>query len=208
MTIISFDGLNRSGKGTQIFLLNQKLNKDYPIEIIRGDGSREGIGNPKYYDPPSEWWVDWQRNKEKSIGDWNQAYLKLKYENLNRISELPPETIFLMDRCYISRWFTVRQSHPDTILSEVYSKAEIIPHLYIILNPSKKTLLERCDLDDSEKRTFRKGVIENHYPLWGDVIRDAKKYLGDEMDILPSEDLFKTEREIENIVSHLIHEKK
>jgi len=205
MNIISFDGLNRSGKGTQISLLRKGLEKKYNVGVIRGDGSREGMGNNDYHDLISEWWVNWQKNQHKSSSDWDDAYKRLSYENDVYINGLSSDTVVLMDRCYLSRWFTVRQYNDDLPLSKVHDESLIIPNLYIILNPSKQSLMKRCSMDNSPKKYFRQGIIENWYSLWEDVVKEAEIFLGEKLHLLPGEDLNETRVSIENIVGELLN---
>ena len=57
VTIFSVDGLNSTGKTTQLQYLKQQLAADgVPTAIRRGDGARRGLGLMEA-DPPSDWWI-------------------------------------------------------------------------------------------------------------------------------------------------------
>lgn len=183
--IISFDGLNRSGKGTQLNLTKKYLeNRIQNVRVVRGDGSREGIGNPQYFDPPSIWWKKWQNNKEKTTVDWDNAYSVLNKENeeeLKKFSHFFDNGFFLMDRCYISRWFVERQRDKNTKIEDIIKNTQIIPDKYFILDAPKEELLSRQNDDNPNKAQFRREIIEQWYDLWQDTINRAQEKLKDKI---------------------------
>ncbi len=200
--IIGFDGLHRSGKVTQIKLLQNYLNKrNNPNIVIRGDGMRPGDGS-KFYDVPSKWWrknFDYFLQKPKSLEE-NIYKLNLKYQRLNREAKLVRDSILpkkvsksksklgtiIMDRTFVSRYFTMKQYVPDISLKSALDvknpkndkKVEIIiPDKTFILEGSKKLLLQR--LEDSEKNKaklkFKKKILHDHYDLFNSVVKEMKK---------------------------------
>ena len=180
--IVSFDGLNRAGKGTQLKLLRRHLEDlMYDVIIVRGDGSREGVNNSKYFDPPSVWWRKWQENKEKTIQDWDDAYLVLNKEVEDELETFRHKCcsgFFLMDRCYISRWFVERQRNKSTSLEDVISRTQVFPNIYIILDVPKKILLSRQNDDNPKKTEFRRQIVEQFYDLWQDTTNKVEDKLG------------------------------
>lgn len=185
INVISFDGLNRSGKGTQLNLTRKYLeNSMQNVIVVRGDGSREGIDNPEYYDPPSMWWKRWQSNKKKSIQDWDNAYLVLNKEVEDELANFRHKFdtgFFLMDRCYISRWFVERQRDKKTQFEDVVARTQVFPTKYFILDAPKEVLLSRQSDDNPKKAKFRKKIIEQWYDLWQDTINRAQDKIGDSM---------------------------
>ncbi len=179
--IISFDGLNRSGKGTQIKLLRDYLDsRNILVEVLRGDGSRPGIDSRDFYDPHSNWWINWQAKCNKTVNDWNIAYHILSEENDRRYKEFSIENqkrTLLMDRSYISRYFMLKQQGIKISLEEVVDGIYIIPEHYFVLEVSKETLLERASEDNLDKTEFRRDVIRKWYDLWTEVVYDAQEFL-------------------------------
>ena len=169
--VISFDGLNRSGKGTQLELLKQFLkNEKKPVQVVRGDGSREGINNINYSDPQSAWWVRWQTKKDKTSNDWDNAYTVLSKEiedEFHRFNypEQNKNSFFLMDRCYISRWFVQRQRDKTVQFEKIVEDNQIFPNKYFILDVPKEILLSRQSYDNPKKAKFRQGIVNKWFDL-------------------------------------------
>ena len=185
INVISFDGLNRSGKGTQLSLTHKHLKDNLEnVIIIRGDGSREGINNPEYFDPISIWWQRWQKNKNKSNQDWDNAYLVLNKEvedELYNFRQRYDNGFFLMDRCYISRWFVKRQRDKNTPFDDIINRTQVFPNKYFVLDAPKEILLSRQNDDNPQKATFRRRIIEQWYDLWQDTLERVQDRLGSNM---------------------------
>lgn len=183
--VISFDSLNRGGKGTQLNLLRKYLEDNMQnVIVVRGDGSREGIDNPEYNDPPSMWWKRWQSNKQKSAQDWDNAYLVLNKEvedELGNFRHKYDNGFFLMDRCYISRWFVERQRDKDTPFEDVVDRTQVFPNKYFVLDAPKEILLSRQSDDNPKKAQFRRQIVEQWYDLWQDTLDRVQEKLGDSM---------------------------
>ena len=183
--IISFDGLNRSGKGTQIRLLRDYLeNRITPVEVLRGDGSRPGVGLRNFYDPTSNWWVNWQANSNKTVNDWNVAYQVLSEENNRRYKEFSHGNqggTILMDRSYISRYFMLKQQGLRISLEEIANSTELMPDNYFVLEVPKEALLERASEDDISKTEFRRDIVRRWYNLWEEVVYDAQDFLKEKL---------------------------
>lgn len=181
--IISFEGLNRSGKRTQIYLLrNYFKSANHPVEVLRGDGSRPGIDSSGFYDPQSKWWKDWQCNQNKSSDDWNLAYEVLSSENNSRLNDFfqdNPEGTIIMDRSYISRYFMLMQQGVNISLEDVARDTQVIPDLYFFLEVPKEILLERVSDDNPSKTEFRREIVKKWYNLWDEVVGTAQEFLKD-----------------------------
>lgn len=172
--VVSFDGLNRSGKGTQLRLLREYLGSSMvPALVVRGDGSREGIGNLSYFDPPSKWWRNWQANQNKTINDWDRAYERLKtevQERYDRFSNENASGYFLMDRCYVSRWFVKRQAVPDFPIEDIIRENPVFPDKYFFMDAPQEVLLSRQSDDNPTKAEFRREIVSKWYHLWQDTL--------------------------------------
>lgn len=183
--IVSFEGLNRSGKGTQIKMLRNNLETVcQPVEVLRGDGSRPGIGSRSFYDPKSQWWMDWQDHKDKKGSDWNLAYQVLTEENNLRCGEFyseNPNGVILMDRSYISRYFMLRQQGVETSLEVVAKDTKLRPETHFVLEVPKSVLLERVSDDHTDKNGFRREIILKWYCLWTNVVNEAHEFLKDNL---------------------------
>lgn len=186
--IISFDGLHRSGKGIQIGLLCDHLKRrNILYEILRGDISRPGVGSETCYDPVSSWWQEWIIKKNKKIDDWNMAYERLVLENECRcyeFSKINPTGVVVIDRSYLSRWFTSRRFLRETSFEEVFNSTTLHPHQYNILEVPKDTLLSRCNEDKGGNKEFRNQIIKNYYDLWEETIDMAKNKLGKQITMI------------------------
>lgn len=185
INVFSFDGLNRSGKGTQLSLTRKHLKDNLEnVIIIRGDGSREGINNFEYFDPISHWWQRWQKNKNKINQDWDNAYLVLNKEiedELYNFRQRYDNGFFLMDRCYISRWFVERQRDKNTPFNDIINRTQVFPNTYFVLDAPKEILLSRQSDDNPKKAQFRKQIIEQWYDLWQDTLDRVQDRLGSSM---------------------------
>ena len=183
--IISLDGLNRSGKGTQLSMLKKNLESEaFSVKTIRGDGSREGVGNPEYHDPYSPWWKRWQDNKQKTPQDWDNAYLVLNKELEEEVSHFGQANkagFILLDRCYISRWFVERQREGSIPFEDVIDRTYVFPHKYFILEAPKDVLLSRQNDDNPKKAKFRRQIVNQWYDLWVDTINKVEERFNDKM---------------------------
>ncbi|MBT4804841.1 hypothetical protein HON71_01585 [Candidatus Woesearchaeota archaeon] len=200
--IISFDGLNRSGKGTQISKMKEHLESlSVPVGVLRGDGSRPGKGLDNFTDPSSDWWKIWQANNNKNYQDWNLAYQVLSNENEDKYASFistNPEGVLLMDRCYLSRWFMLRQQDKDTKFEDAFLSTNLHPEQYFVIDVPKDVLLERVSDDDYTKTEFRRENVRRGYDLWQDTINRAEDYLKEKMIRL---DGTKSPDKLHNIIS-------
>ena len=192
---IGFEGPNRSGKGTQIELFSNQLEKmDIPYLVVRGDGSRPNQGEHKG-DPISEWWsktMPLLKNPENKDSDlWNDSSARLARELvvfrdrvLPNIAEQnnKPVAVLLVDRTLLSRTMVPRSQGETDIPNNLYPKdskidvGKICPDLIFNIIVDKETLLSRLDENDP-KYEFRKKLILEKY----DWYLDAHKYIPNEL---------------------------
>lgn len=103
--IIGFDGIHRSGKGTQIGRLETGFSEnDITSLTVRGDGSRDGKGDTPG-DPHSEYWQErssYLRTKDATPDDWHASAYEIAHELHDRATSDQHEVI-LADRSLISR---------------------------------------------------------------------------------------------------------
>ena len=174
LLIVSFDGLNRAGKGTQIKLLREHFeSEDYLVEVLRGDGSRPGQDSSDFYDPISNFWQQWQKIKDKSLADWDYAADILASENYLRCIEVSAETkkrdqkgIVLLDRSHISRWYMLRKQNSFLPLESSLKEPTVHPDLYFVLDVPKEVLLTRDSEGNPKKAEFRRKVVLTSYDHW------------------------------------------
>lgn len=174
LLIVSFDGLNRAGKGTQIKLLGEHFkSKDYLVEVLRGDGSRPGLDSSGFYDPVSIFWQQWQKMEKKSLDDWTHAANVLLYENYLRCIEVSAKAkkkdqkgIVLLDRSHLSRWYMLRKQNSFLPFESCLKELTVHPNVYFVLDVPKEVLLTRNSDDNSEKAEFRRKVILTSYDHW------------------------------------------
>lgn len=193
MRTIGFDGLNSSGKGTQIKLLKKYFDsREISHLTLRGDGLRGGNGL-RDYDLSSSWWLENASFLlDKSLEA--QEKLNLQYQRLAREYEVfqkkGNQEVILLDRSFPSRYFTMQQFFPGISLQDSLKSYNpktgelikpIIPDQTIILDVSKKTLLDRINEKEKfnpERRKIVKGIIENNYSLFKKTIDDVSKLPG------------------------------
>lgn len=192
---IGFEGPNRAGKGTQIELFSNQLEKmNIPYLVVRGDGSRPNQGEHKG-DPISEWWSKTMpllknpENKDSNL--WNDSSARLARELIVfRDRVLPniaeqnnkPLAVLLVDRTLLSRTMVPRSQGEKDIPNNLYPKDskidvnKICPDLIFNIIVDKETLLSRLDENDP-KYEFRKKLILEKY----DWYLDAHKYIPNEL---------------------------
>lgn len=200
--VISFEGLNRSGKGTQIKMLEDHLiSTKVPVVTMRGDGSRKGEG--VYNDPYSKWWQNIQPylRKVDENGSFIKEYWNLAAEKLNSEvydmyhfefpkiikNSMSNKGVILLDRSIISRYFVLKRDNPNINLEDLMKftdqygveKDVITPNLSFILHAQKDVLLERNEVlsDHPDKYNFRKKIITGNYDSFEDITNNLKSNL-------------------------------
>lgn len=162
--IISFEGLHRSGKGTQISLLEKHLDNTH---IMRGDGSRKGDG--KSNDPYSPWWQQRQQllrdTKDYDSEPWKEANDKLNQE-MHKAYTSQEKDYLLLDRSVITKYTLKPEEESLYYMNERGEKTPIIkPDISFILHVPREELLRRNEMaaDHPEKYEFRKRNIKKNY---------------------------------------------
>jgi thymidylate kinase len=176
--IIAFEGISRAGKGTQIDQLKSTLCEvGLNFVELRGDGTREGLGNHDG-DPFSPWWQEYSKKlrDEGTTDEWNYAaYVLAREINGWRQSayELNKQVV-LLDRSILSRAsFVIDRVTPLAdilLLDDLYpiqpgpklAIEDILPDIIFELVAPKHVVLSRLDPNDP-KLAFRTKLIEQNY---------------------------------------------
>lgn len=185
LLIVSFDGLNRAGKGTQITLLREHLGSgDHLVEVLRGDGSRPGKNTFNVYDPYSKFWQQWQQKPNKSLEEWTYAAEVLAHENYLRCVELASEAseagqqgVVLLDRSHLSRWYMKRKENITAPFESCFPEPVVTPDIYFILDVPKDVLLKRNSDDDPAKAEFRRKNVLAGYDLWVSTLNSIPRHI-------------------------------
>jgi len=187
---IGFDGLNHSGKGTQIKLLTKYLSKQKtPFKVVRGDGTRAGTGTQPY-DFPSKWWQE-NRDYLVDLSSGNmQDKLNLRFQRLCReafvaehyLEKRSEKGVMILDRTFVSRFFTMKQYYPDISLDEAlycYNPKNgrkvnpTIPDITFLLTASKKTLLSRLGQEERSERFIRsEHYVSTYFDLFHEIVQE------------------------------------
>ena len=181
--VVAFDGLHRSGKGTQATLLHEaNIASGVKSIIVRGDGTRDGLGLTEG-DPYCPEWQKRSREMKSgnsnSVEDWNASSLLLMTELQNHIRENEKDMI-IVDRSILSRAaFLLHRGVFDTSdevsIHDLYPGnssldsdirvdfKKTLPNILFNLSPKNpKVLLDRLDKDDP-KYQFRSRNIKGGF---------------------------------------------
>lgn len=221
--VVAFDGLHRVGKGTQAeMLLDRFTSLGEKGVIVRGDGTREGLGLHAG-DPYSEEWQSrgarLKSPEGNTIEGWNAAAYILARELAHHIEANPDNNnVIVVDRTLLSRAafllhrgahlkgerFTLNQLYPDV---EALSSAEkvnlpsVVPDVIFDLSvDDPKKLLDRLDPDDP-KYLFRSRNIRGGF----DSSRVASSHLPEDIEerVVTIDALESPDRVHEKVVRHL-----
>jgi thymidylate kinase len=173
--IIGFDGNHRVGKGTQIDLLSISL-ADQGIRslILRGDGSRPGLGSSEG-DPYSPWWQNFKeyvKEFENEYDAWRIGARRLLGEAATKITSIDDNmtTVVLFDRSRISRTqMTLKEGLPvnyGTMYrndgNDEYNDADLqtlVPDVTVYMHAPASVLLGRLSPQDPKYEFRRKNII-------------------------------------------------
>jgi len=225
--VFLIDGLNNTGKTTQLNLLRPRLaNLGIYAAVKKGDGSRKGLGLHDY-DPLSTWW---QRHRQEALsagteGDRAKRLAAIASQKL--LSELVdfknhdfPEIlslqglkrgVILLDRGHVSRLFVSRRFDPSITFAQAIGiaenpdLAESLPDSVNILHASREVLLSRTEYrdDDTKKKHFNDDVISKYYDDFEATIYDLPPELAQKTTVV---DATQTIEEVNRMVINSIQE--
>lgn len=135
---IALEGLHRSGKGTQLEILKNKIESiGIPCVIIRGAGSRPNTNN-EIGDKYSEWWkvhLNKLRGNNATKADWIEGSRRLAREVIIFKKKLLPElaekdganrAVLLIDRSVLSHMAMLGSTDMDNLdLNAIYGNRDI-----------------------------------------------------------------------------------
>lgn len=186
--VIGIDGLNNSGKTTQLKRLKENLEARGIYTIIRrGDGSRKGDGKEEF-DAYSTWWLE-NRPRIMAAGFEGKASFDAATEASDRLNrelfltknwwierELKKrglkQGVILQERGLISRLFVYRRWEPQAGFEEVKYFSNrgrredvVLPDAIFLLHSSLDVLMSRnpSRVDGIPKQTFNETVLGNYY---------------------------------------------
>lgn len=184
---VAFEGLHRSGKGTQIEILEGRLTDlRIPFVSIRGAGSRLNEGS-KPGDKYSEWWdahLKTLRSPTATKEDWVEGSRRLAREVLIFRDRFLPDlaeekgadrAVLLIDRTFLSHMAMLGTEDLDKLDAEsVYGEKDrnnrkvpdlrkIFPDLLFYLKAAPLYLHTRLDPKDPKYEFRKKNIDENSY---------------------------------------------
>lgn len=181
---IAFEGLHRSGKGTQIEILNQKLETlGIPTVTIRGAGSRPN-SDSSIGDPYSLWWekhLKVLRSPDAKKLDWIDGARRLARELVVFRDRVLPkltkeqqkdEAILLVDRSVLSHLAILEKNEISNLGENIYGTKDIngrnlpeikdvFPDLIFYMKADTEILLSRLEKDDPKYEFRRRNILEN-----------------------------------------------
>lgn len=187
--VVGFDGLHRVGKGTQASkLLEYVENKGGTGVIVRGDGTREGLGLVEG-DPHSPEWQERSarlKSFDRTVASWNLASYVLAKELYSIVSIAEAPDVVIVDRSVLSRAtflvhrgvvevnseLTLEDLYPDSMNGEFPIEMVVPDVIFDMQVRSPDVLLGRLDKDDP-KYDFRAENIRGGFM----AARGAAEYL-------------------------------
>lgn len=217
------DGLNNTGKTTQLNLLRSRLAAAGITGAVRkGDGSRKGLGLQDY-DPESSWWKQHRLEATSAGTDGERAKLLATIASRKLLIELVefkhnefPEIlalnganrgVILLDRGHVSRLFVSRRFDRSVALDEAIGitdspeLSESYPDKINILHATKEALLLRTVYRDDgmDKKQFNDDLITKYYDDFQDTIYNLPQPLKEITSILDAS------QSIEDVNAQLLH---
>ena len=226
---IAFEGEHRSGKGTQIELLKENLDRlNIPYIMVRGAGSRPNKNEHKG-DKYSEWWEEHLkvlRSSGVSKNDWSNGSKRLARELIVFRDRFLPQlaleknsarAILLIDRSILSHLIMFDLNKiSDQDVKNIYGDRDsknrkmppidaIIPDIIFYLKTNTDTLLLRLELEKTDpKYEFRKKNIIENEGVFDHAINILPKYIKDAVVTI---DGSKTPKQISEEIFALVNKK-
>lgn len=205
ITTIGLEGPNRVGKSTQSELLKSHFESlGIPVVVVRGDGSRSGLGKTQG-DPESKTWQEIDASLRIPGGDleeWNKSSYRIARELLVWRDRILPniakeagvsDAVLLIDRTLLARTLVPREMgtpnrlyddemRPENPISglkkgSVVTAESVVPDIIIQFVAPKELLLARLGDDNDEKNLLRKRLLEERYSWY----LDAHNYIPAEL---------------------------
>ena len=174
--IIAFDGNHRIGKGTQIGIVGDALKKEgYRPHILRGDGSRPGLGLEEN-DPHSEYWAEFKEyatRQENLFDAWREGARYLVGEAVVKRQLLGQHDIVLFDRSVLSRTqMTLKEGIEPTFWNMYMNRGVegvsdddirgLNPDLLVYLAADSSIMSERLDPSDPKYEFRRANIVSSN----------------------------------------------
>ncbi len=174
--IIAFDGNHRSGKGTQLAHFSRLLaQKGYDPLVLRGDGTRTGLGQERG-DPVSLWWQQFKQFESAHPNPyeaWRIGARTLLAEAAIWYGNMPQNGVILFDRSVVSRaQMTLKEGmrvdaekmyglSSDTLLSP--EQLELLaPDVTFFLSAPTDRLIARLETDDPKYAFRRRNILNSN----------------------------------------------
>ena len=175
--IVGFDGNHRVGKGTQIDILSMSL-ADRGIRplVLRGDGSRPGLGDSES-DPHSLWWQGFReyiKQFDNEYDAWRIGARRLLGEAAIKLASVNDSmtSVVLFDRSRISRTQMTLKEGLATDFEIMYRNngddeyddadlKEFVPDLTIYMHAPASILLGRLSSQDPKYEFRRRNIIHS-----------------------------------------------
>lgn len=224
---IAFEGLHRSGKGTQIEILNKKLETlGIPTIIVRGAGSRLNSGND-IGDPYSLWWKNHLKilrsSNAKKI-DWIEGARRLARELvIFRDRVLPKfakekqkgDAILLVDRSVLSHLSILEKDEISSLGENVYgikdSKnrklpaiEDVFPDVIFYMKTNIEILLSRLEKNDPKYEFRKRNILENVDSFQKAIEAIPEKYRDRIIQVDASQSIEEIANYIFNIIKNLL----
>lgn len=211
--IIAIDGIHRSGKNTQLTLLQEKIQQLwYEVFTLRWEYYREWNGIDTLTDPYSSWWQE-----HKHCDSYDLKSQRLQRELYHFFHKKLPlyckennieKSVVLLERSIVWRYLFKhweKESHENIEQfrygkNEKYIQNVTIPDIIFVLQPSKSEILQRLTnnkkstSNDIPRENIRQNYKEQYIPQKYDIyykglevipqkIKDHIHHIKSDMDI-------------------------